>query len=260
MIRIEHQESVCLKGSFESCPVFLAQGKLRVPVELVEPDLNRKTRILRATFWALVGLLLVVAAGMTYYFRDNLQSWINPPGTILQALTPYAAPSVFASPQPTDSYQPGMLSQPPFLANTRTPGPQPSDTAIPDIRNPLEERGSLVIHEILEGESLDYLANQYKTTVEAIRDINANLNIPLWAGEMMVIPQGIKDTSLLPVFETAYISQKKSLKNLAQEYNVEVKLLKLYNSSVIITSRDQEIILGEQWVLLPRPREAGGSP
>lgn len=254
MVRMEHQQTYCLTEHFQICPVFLAQGMNRVSPDLIEPDRILSERIRRVVIWSLVIMLIAIAVGMALFFQDNLRKWLRPLQTRQLPAPSYAAPAVFSSPQPTDPYQPGMISQPAFLANPRTPEPSPSDTAVPDANYPLGSSGNLVIHEILAGESLDYLANKYLTTVDAIRDINPQMKVPLWTGEMIVIPQDINDTSLLPVFETIYLSELMPLQSITKEYNIDVKLLKRYNSRIIITRQNQEIILGEQWVLLPRPR------
>lgn len=259
LIQIEHQETCCLTNKFQGCPVFQAQGKLPVPKELIEPDLIRKLRLMRIANWLLVGLLITISAGLIFYFRADLQTWLDPTHALVQPVTTYAAPTLFAPPQPTDAYQPGMLSQPAFLATPRAPEPTPRNTAVPDINYPTES-GNLVVHEILAGESLEFLANQYKTTIEAIRDININLKSPLWVGDMIVLPEGMRETASLPLFETIYLPEKKSVKTIAKENNVDVKLLKQFNSRIIISKQDQDIILGDQWVLLPRPRKADSSP
>jgi hypothetical protein len=48
----------------------------------------------------------------------------------------------------------------------------------------------LLIHKVGNGENLAGIADQYKTSVDAIQTVNYNLQVPVWINWLLVVPVG----------------------------------------------------------------------
>jgi hypothetical protein len=69
------------------------------------------------------------------------------------------------------------------------------------------DQGDLTLHQVDFGESLEMLALNYETSVQAIREINYFLPSPLWTDVVVVIPIGSTEVDGLPVLEPVLIAE-----------------------------------------------------
>ena len=263
---LSHQHDYCLQASYTRCKLFAAKsGKSMSTSYPVSLD-GLKRRSSRFP-WLLQGflLLVVVAAGIWMALP-----WANnaAPAPTLDILTPTVTiPTVTLSKQADE-----ILVQTPVLTLTNPPAAtfsNPSSTlspkstvvtGIPAIRTSTPERaklletpfgpgGKLQLHRVMEGESLDNLANKYKTSVEAIRVVNYNLPMQLWINYVLVIPiNQLYVTGIKPMYVFSINIDGITIESLAQEKGVNLDEICTLND----LSKDHIFLPGE-YVVLPQP-------
>lgn len=105
-----------------------------------------------------------------------------------------------------------------------------------------------MIHRVMTGENLDYYANTYRTTTDAIIAINYLLPIPVWADSIVVLPAGFSDVTGIPPFEPHFEDRNRtSIEELAVQLNTDLGLLRKYNAF------DEPCGTFTGWLLVPRP-------
>jgi hypothetical protein len=99
------------------------------------------------------------------------------------------------------------------------------------VETPFGENPTLVIHKVLDGEGYIYLAEQYGTSVEAIKAINYQLSEALWVNNILVIPVNTQLVTGLPKFIVREISTEgMTIEEYAQRMQLDAELLKRYNA------------------------------
>jgi len=92
------------------------------------------------------------------------------------------------------------------------------------------EQGYLV-HIVAAGETLDMLAANYNTTVQALMAVNYKLKPPVWVEYPIVIPVGIQDAAGLPAFDVYVVDGYEfvTAESLADTLGVDATALEYYN-------------------------------
>jgi hypothetical protein len=104
-----------------------------------------------------------------------------------------------------------------------------------------------VIHRIKGGESLNMFADRYYTTVDVIEGLNFELYVPIRNESVIVIAPGLRQTSVLPAFDTLEVQQPgATLSSLAAKVGVPLEALAEYNNF----GPDCQTIVG--WLVIPR--------
>lgn len=113
---------------------------------------------------------------------------------------------------------------------------------------PIGGEVQFIIHRVLEGESLQYFADRYNTSTEAILGVNENLVLPMWVGWVVVIPLNTTDVAKFPAFVPHQIEEEGiTLSALAEKLAAPIDDLAFHNNI------DTGHILHEgEWVLVPR--------
>jgi hypothetical protein len=94
---------------------------------------------------------------------------------------------------------------------------------------------------------MNLYAKKYQTSQEAIRAVNFNMPLPLWADSVIVIPVGTSDVTGIPVFELYQASgETVSLEQLSAQLNADLNLLKKFNAF------DDTCWFFVDWLLIPR--------
>lgn len=254
-VETDHQSQYCLTENHTSCPYIQVENLERLPKE-VRLKYNHKPLI--ALHWLRnVVIVLVVLTGIGagwYVYTHQLLNSLLPQAYPPVSVTGTPLPSILLTPVPTqEEYKPGLFnadpgSTPQPLFPTVTPAPTESGQT-PSL---LPHGTSLQVYQIMNGDSVDLLANRGNTTKDAILAINYGLSIPLWVGRVIVIPVGMTDTSGLPQFEVRRIPEKTRVTIITRLNDCDIELFRQYNRSVIVTSSDIEYVLGGNWVLIPR--------
>jgi hypothetical protein len=162
------------------------------------------------------------------------------------------------SPPPTPSLMPVEISLPTatFIpTNTATPGESPepvstnTETPAPGLETPTGPLGGFIIHRILPGESLGYLAAIYGTTEEIISRLN-NLQLStLWADELIVLPlEGTEVDNDLHFQVHLVLAGGDEVEAIAQQYGANVDSLRFYN----VLGSGSYIPAG-RWLIIPVP-------
>ena len=251
-VRLEHQRAACLLPVHTACPVYQSEQAKSLPAHLRKPRSmpgSRKMALLVVVV-ALIGFGLWAAwrsnPGMALLVQDNLPSFnsTQPASPRASNLATFAIPPSPAAPQVS-----AQKTFPPPV-----PSPIRDATSVP-LKNcgyALEDRIELegrvlTLHQVAYGESMDMLALNYETSIQAIQALNYFLPSPLWANVVIVIPIGSTDVSDLPIFEPALVAEPVvSQDTLAQQLSATAVDL-VYNNL------DAECPAYTGWVLVTRP-------
>ena len=250
--KFEHQRAFCLTSDFTLCPVYKESAGSHFPREfrhLHHENVSLKKFPSKYVIGALIGLVLVIA--LIFIVLRLIPGMQTPTNNSNPTLTAVGITS------PTETVQPSpdldltktaeALSQP-----TNTPTLTPTNTIpiIPHtlLDSPIGTNPRFIIHRVKSGENLDLYAQEYNTTIEAIRAVNYYLTTPIWEDWLIVIPLDTTDTANLPAFEAYMVTEKNiTVEKLAQSNLVDPALLKSYNGYP-----DNYQLTAGEWVLIPR--------
>lgn len=226
-VNLTHQRKVCLTLCYSDCPVYQKELLDSLPKEYRgnQPARNKPKRS-----HSLLILLLVLAAGVVIL---ALLGIIRIPGLEVSLLPQQGTPTIA---QPTS-----LIFVPPPTSTVPSAGlVTPTDTEstiqatpfIPHtVETPFGVNPTLVIHRVLDGEGYIYLAEQYGTSVEAIRAINFQLPEALWVNNILVIPVNTQSVAGLPKFIVREISAEGlTIEEYAERMQLDAELLKRYNA------------------------------
>ncbi|MBW6465128.1 MAG: LysM peptidoglycan-binding domain-containing protein [Brevefilum sp.] len=250
-----HQRSFCLSPAFVDCPIYQNDHGIRMPkaIQFRSRTLAKKKK----EFLIYIGLGVIVltiifgllfisnwlpSASITDVPEETgiSQTFSETAVTRTQELVKATLPQVTATPARTLV---SATQEPP------TPTHEPQNLVLD---SPIGKEYQFIIHRVAEGETLQFFADQYNTSIEAITAVNYDLISPLWIDWMVIIPLNSIDVTNLPAFE-AYLAQQQSipLRELAPQLSVSLEDLAFYNN----ISTDYVITEGE-WLLVPRERPA----
>ena len=252
-----HQQKFCLNRNFKECQIYQAPtvGKMPKSMQAQTPSLlSDKKRII-----SLLGLLLIIVViVLGIVFKDFWLSGIinifgggNPD---LQSETPSV---IFQSPtsQFIKDTTPTLSIAEMITTETPTPEiPTPIATFTKTkppmaLETPIGGNYQFVIHQVLEGESLPLYASRYRTSIEAIQAVNGGFEFPIQIGDLVIIPVDLMDVSNLPAFEPLEIEGDIVVDELANELNVSIDDLTLYNN----IDRGTLLQRGD-WIIVPLDR------
>jgi hypothetical protein len=100
----------------------------------------------------------------------------------------------------------------------------------------------------MDGEGFDYLAKNFKTSVDVIRAINYKLPPTVWVDMPVVIALGLKIVDpASPAFQAYKVLDAEiDIEQLAKKLNVDAALLKKYNACL-----NGCVLKENDWVILP---------
>jgi len=253
--KISHQSNYCLTPNYPECSFFNNDHIKKFPKEIRQKSKvwSGKGKILIITALIFVALSLIILAvifrgefrgrsvGLVETSTQNISSLstdvdttVIPSGLRQKS----AAAEVEKLPQSTATVL--------VTATPRLPSSTKSDPILA-LDTPIGGEQQFIIHRIIEGESLQYLADQYNTSIEEIIAVNQDLITPLWVGWAIVIPYNITNFEGLPAF-SAYLVEEEgiSIEELAEKLDVPLAALTLYNNI------DEEHHLHQdEWLLIP---------
>jgi len=249
-----HQRSYCLTNKYGDCPIYCAPQGSPFPKKFQQAP-EKKDKINSILLLALL-MLLIFALLFIFYWRHNRQfSEIHPPTPIKESSTFTETSKVNKTITFTSTpSQTLMVSLPTptrnIEASTRTPSPAPSATAILvfQLDTPIGKYPQFVIHRAIEGESLSLYANEYSTSVEAIRAVNFGLSRNLWIDEIVIIPLNRTDMAGIPPF-IAYETDAEdtTFQKIAEDFSIPIEDLLRYNNA----QADYPLYQGD-WILIPQ--------
>lgn len=226
-MNLVYQGKVCLTLGFGNCPVYKKEAFEPLPKEYRGSLPSRQKP---KYFLSLLILLLVIVAGLTL---SGLLGIIKIPGLNFpfqstQATATFTKPTSFVLVPPPS----------PTVPITETVIPTASLSTLEvtpfsphKIETPFGENPTLVIHQVRAGEGFILLAEQYGTSVEAIKAINYQLPEYLWVNNILVIPVNTRSVVGLPKFIVREISTEgMTIEDYAQRMQLNADLLKRYNA------------------------------
>ena len=250
-VRLEHQRAACLLPVHTACPVYQSEQAKPLPAHLRKPrSLPGIRKMALLVVMVLIGFGLWAAwrsnPGMALLVRDNLPSFnhTQPASPRDSNLATFAIPPSPAAPQ--------VSTQKKIPTSVLLPTQDATSIPLKNCGYALEDRielegRALTLHLVAYGESMDMLASNYETSIQAIQSLNYFLPSPLWANVVIVIPVGSTDVSDLPIFEPALVAEPViSQDALAQQLSARAEDL-VYNNL------DADCPAYTGWVLVTRP-------
>jgi hypothetical protein len=138
----------------------------------------------------------------------------------------------------------------PLATDTQVPPTPTARIVILTLDTPIGGDQKFIIHRVAEGETLQIFANKYHTSVEAIKDINFDLIIPLWTDWLVVIPENITDVSKLPLFEAHQVEEEYiKIQDLAIKLSASLEEMIYYNNI-----EENYLLRKGDWLLVPREK------
>ncbi|MBN2500279.1 MAG: LysM peptidoglycan-binding domain-containing protein [Anaerolineales bacterium] len=251
-----YQGVVCLKISeFPSCPVYKQTWKGNLPAEIRgEPTITPGggSRILLVVvlvvFLAAVGLFLVFGRSMISDVFAGLQA--GPADVQVEGAAAIGNPTDTPAALPTETE--ALVLEVLTLAPTGTATPTITDTPGvptlgPDLMTPFGPDAFLLLHRVLENESLPMIAEYYGTTTEVLRAANGfGERVNLRPGDVLVVPIDRKNAASVDVYQPLLVERDTTLQDLAFRYSTTEDTLRLWNS---LGSGD--IVPAGRWLVVP---------
>lgn len=276
-VRLEHQRRYCLTSRHSRCDLFNLEKAYRLPRELRVPTTKKKRKMLgRYLLWILLTIVIIVI--VVLYAQGYIFKWPGwPPAFFMKDNTNETPTTQMELPDPTNGEKASssasqMLEPTPSLTapvshRTDTPAGDLINTEVveptldpaltlllqPEKDIQIRSDPAFVIHKVHKQENITLYAQYYDTTAEAILHVNADLQVPLWADNIIIIPVGCCDVFDLPAFQ-AYMNDSgvKSLEEIAAQWGVDLEDLSRYNGI-----SENEIVEVGDWLIIPRPVSEG---
>lgn len=236
---INHQRSYCLSSNYLNCQLLQNEGIKKFPKDLKYRkntwfgNLNVK-KLIGLSGIVLIIVLITVISGSVMRKRyvgvnetpsknmdlssTNVNS-SNHPSDDTPHISESSEVDVIAD---ATEKLPTVSTEPPTQTKT---------DPILALDTPIGGEYQFIIHRVLEGESLQYLADLHNTNTDAIVRINKNLITPLWVGWVVIIPVNIENVNELPAFTAHQIEEKEiSVSGLAEKFDVLADEIAFYNN------------------------------
>ena len=217
---LEHQNEYCLTSRHEECVIYKAGHKISMPDEIgvVSTGFN----ILK-----IIPMLVILVLGGIYYLLPK-------------PVVPVTAPEIPAISSPTLAEiklpLPTSTSRP-VIVSTDTPEIEQVPAVTPQhiyeaTRLPAGSTSGFLVHIVLHGETLDTIASNYSTTVEAIMAVNYELDPPIWVDAPLVIPVGQQGLGASVAFEVYVVEGFETISSnaLADILSIDAADLETYNA------------------------------
>lgn len=243
---LDTQEKNCLSENFVNCPVYLQKPQTEAEV----PSLSIWQRHKKIWVLLLVGVLLLLVDLAVIFFLQSSSMFGRAPAASSSLPALIEIPTTTPLPaRPTATPQPSATF-------SHTPSLMPSITqrvaARVDLDEPFGGQVKFVIHRLKAGDSFSELSARFSTSIDVIRWVNHDLHVPLWEGELVIIPVEIAQVDpSMPVFETYQVSQPMiSARNLAAQLQADETLLCTFNNL-----QPDDLLPEQHWLIIPRERE-----
>ena len=251
-ISIEQQSSVCFTKAYEKCPGFCEGWGRNIPKELIAQDLYPTSK---KKIWIYIVICVVIcllgASGIYIGLNDGFPGFRN---TEVSTTTPSSftvvqqpAPDNTSTLLPTETVIPLSTETSNAAADESENGAEQLDTQTPGpaLFTPfVAEKGEFVIHQVAQGESLQYIADKYQTNPEVLRAINAIESGSIFPDQILVVWIGQKSLEELSILTAEFLEEGISVAALAEKSGASMEELILWNNL-----EDQDWIGGNRWVI-----------
>lgn len=252
----DYQREVCLKSAHIQCQLYAAKSAKRMPTEFLADELDKPRKHTPALRWLILGLTLlaVIAAAIWTVLSGALVAapivqpsnrTASAAASVTQANATFTwtpPPSPTARPSSTHTPQPSPTAK---HSVTSTPTPTPQFPHL--LETPIGSVRQFLVHRMLDGEGLIYLADKYHTSMEAIRAVNFNIPSSLWVNSVLVIPLNQLDVAgVAPMTAYAISSDGITVKTLALAQGIKLDVLCTLNDLP-----SNYLFHTGEWVILP---------
>jgi LysM repeat protein len=250
-ISLEHQASFCFSENFTKCPGYSEGWGKSVPKDVVASDLHSNTSkrtltyiIVGIVFSVLItaGVILGISGGLPGLDTPLLATTTPASYTVVQKVTQEST----HTPEPSETALP-LRTATPDNRSTNTPTEQDTQTPGPALLTPIvNEYGEFVVHQVEEGESLQFIADIYKTKPDVLKIINALDSGSIWPEQILVVWVGQETLEGLPVLNAKFQEEGSTIAELAAECGCLVEDLINWNQLEGV-----EWVDGSRWVIIP---------
>ena len=257
-VTADYQARMCLTARHRHCPVFEAQGvsARAMAARPVHSTERRKRASAIGWKWArwAIPIAAVLGTGVWFVFQALEGGGELPlPSPTVSPTKAIATTSAAAEPASTPSARPRAWESARRATLTatqsRTPTPTPTLTPTPGpgLETPIGPQGVLLIHRVVEGETLESLAAVFQTTPETIRAVNVWSDMALQAGQLIVIPVQIIDPTGLQRFLAWQVPPEGRLvAEVAELYSTDEDRIRIVNHL-----GDSAFVPGGRWLIIP---------
>ena len=247
---LEHQDTTCLKPEYIVCPVLMIINGEKFPPELIEHVQHRSRKIKRT--W-IIGVTLVLAVLFILFL-------------VIKVLQPGMTPAILTPSSPvlettqsilvmTEEFTETILAsiESPVIEVVKTETAVPSGTSVVaeivhKLDVPIGTDHQFIIHQVLEGESLEQYAVLYNTNRETITQLNYFLPVPLWVNWLVIIPVNLTEMGDLPTFEAYLVTDETiTIEKLSEKLAVDPGELGYFNGIGI-----DHVMRSGEWLIIPR--------
>jgi hypothetical protein len=236
LIAAETKESLITPTVFENIEGINAESMELSKATVAESPAPKPSALSNNSFFSLSAT--DVQSPTPYPFATNTPENDNSPTHV-----PTQLPTITQIPTPT------IATSTPIPKSTSAPTPQHYPR---ELDSPIGNQFHFIIHQIKNGDSLNYYAARYKTSLEAIIRINYSLLIPLWVGSFIVIPVDLTEVVSMPYFQPfRLMTGAMTVAALAQELGTDFQKFIYFNDF-----DPDEVVMTRDWILVPRPDPA----
>lgn len=230
---VSHQNSFCLQRSYDRCDVYRNIGGQTQSRNLYKP--RQTSRLPKVKYLAaLISSSVLILVGFWLVRRGLPVLRVNglaPNGNVTVPTLEETAAQASFTVSPLNPLTPTQFS----IATVTQPSVQIATPVNPhrlEVTKVVAGTGhNYLVHVVAVGETLDIIADDYGTTVEAILAVNYRLKPPVWVDYLLVIPVGIKDVTGLPALDVYVVDEYESIAStsLAEELEVDEAALEYFN-------------------------------
>jgi hypothetical protein len=265
-----HQKKFCLEPAHKTCLLFAEASSKPMPNDI--SNIRRKRWFHINIFPWIMGISFLIITGLFYYNWPQIE-----PNLIVPTLVPTGEQPVIAaiipntgsrqeeetprielsatvsdSPIPTftltmvDTIEPTeTVTQHSTSTEHPTNTPQPPHA----LQTPFGLERQYLIHRVLGGETLEWIAKNHGTSVEAIRAANFDMSTSLWEDSMLVIPFNQTNIEeIIPMSTYKVTGEETSIETMAEEKEINLLLLCQVNDRP-----HSYVFVPGEWVLIPHP-------
>lgn len=233
VIHPDYQGRCCLTSEYRSCQGYTAGWKHGLPRGARYHGRQRMTDESHAIVRILAIALLAAAMIFVLY-----QAHAASPGPVQTIPVIPVVPTLTATLAPTGTATATSTPRktPTVLPGTSTPGPL--------AETPFGFYGQWLVHQVVQGESLEMIAQRYGTSVSVLRAINDFLTVGLWADTSVVICVGCVDASGLPVVKPYWVAKDIRVSDLAAQYGMDPDVLRTWNGI------EDDWVTADRWLVV----------
>lgn len=232
LVNLTYQGRYCLAATHRECSGYAAGWKRGLAKEARHRHSHRLGGLRPLVRWMVV-FLAVAAMGL---LALQARAMVPAPVATLVMMTQTASVTPAAT-RPIATLRPSDTPMP-VVTITPTPGPLTGTPFGPENR--------WLVHVVQEGESLDFIAQQYGTTAEVINAVNAPFEGGLWPQTPLVICVNCASAEGLPHLSAVWVKERISLDDLAVLHDTTPEELKEWNGII------GDWVEGNRWVVMKK--------